>query len=131
MRSRIHRQLRREGVHAVRCTVERLMREDDLEGVICGQRRRTAVPEPSAPRPPALANRRFEASRPNQLWVAGSVGLARGGVDAADVSCSRAGICGKRTRVIGLYTCPPNGATVICADELGPVIPRTFPSAPG
>ncbi|MFF7535393.1 IS630 family transposase [Streptomyces bobili] len=33
--------------------------------------------------------------------------------------------------MIGLYTCPPDGATVICADELGPVIPRTFAPAPG
>ena len=30
-----------------------------------------------------------------------------------------------------LYTAPPPGSTVICADELGPVIPRTFPPAPG
>lgn len=30
-----------------------------------------------------------------------------------------------------LYTAPPVGSTVICADELGPVIPRTFPPAPG
>ncbi|MFD1277590.1 hypothetical protein ACFQ51_53765 [Streptomyces kaempferi] len=36
----------------------------------------------------------------------------------------------KRTRIIGLYTQPPDDATVICADDLGPVIPRTFPSAP-
>jgi transposase len=32
---------------------------------------------------------------------------------------------------VELYTAPPEGATVICADELGPVIPRTFPPAPG
>ncbi|MGW5531809.1 transposase [Streptomyces xanthochromogenes] len=38
---------------------------------------------------------------------------------------------GKRTRIIGLYTDPPDGATVVCADEPGPVIPRTFPPAPG
>ncbi|MGW8955976.1 IS3 family transposase [Streptomyces sp. NPDC055709] len=67
---RVHRQLRREGVHAARCTVERLMREDGLEGVIRGQRRRTTITEPSAPRPPDLVNRHFEAHRPNQLWVA-------------------------------------------------------------
>jgi transposase InsO family protein len=67
---RVHRQLRREDVHAARCTVERLMREDGLEGVIRGQRRRTTIPEPSAPRPPDLVNRHFEAHRPNQLWVA-------------------------------------------------------------
>ena len=37
----------------------------------------------------------------------------------------------KRARVIDLYTHPPAGVTVICADELGPVVPRTFPPAPG
>jgi transposase InsO family protein len=67
---RIHRQLQRESITAARCTVERLMREDGLEGVIRGHRRRTTIPEPSAPRPPDLVNRRFTASRPNQLWVA-------------------------------------------------------------
>ncbi|MFF0034119.1 helix-turn-helix domain-containing protein [Streptomyces avermitilis] len=41
------------------------------------------------------------------------------------------GLRGKRTRIIELYTSPPDGATVVCADELGPVIPRTFPPAPG
>ena len=30
-----------------------------------------------------------------------------------------------------LYTAPPEGSTVICADELGPVIPRTFAPAAG
>ncbi|MET8419822.1 transposase [Streptomyces sp. NPDC005134] len=40
------------------------------------------------------------------------------------------GLRPKRTRIIGLYTHPPDGGTVICADELGPVIPRTFPPAP-
>ena len=29
------------------------------------------------------------------------------------------------------YTSPPTGTTTICVDELGPVIPRTFPPAPG
>jgi hypothetical protein len=32
---------------------------------------------------------------------------------------------------VELYTAPPPGSTVICADELGPVIPRTFAPAPG
>ncbi|MET7931825.1 IS3 family transposase [Streptomyces sp. NPDC005349] len=67
---RIHRQLRREGVTTARCTIERLMVRDGLEGVIRGQRRRTTIPEPTVPRPPDLVNRRFAASRPNQLWVA-------------------------------------------------------------
>ncbi len=48
--------------HAV--TVERLMAELGLEGVIRGQRRRTTVPEPSAPRPPDLVDRDFTATGP-------------------------------------------------------------------
>ncbi|GAP47662.1 integrase [Streptomyces azureus] len=67
---RITHALRRKGVEVARCTVERLMRELGLEGVIRGQRRRTTVPEPSAPRPPDLVDRDFTASRPDQLWVA-------------------------------------------------------------
>ncbi len=46
---RITRALRRKGVHVARCTVERLMAELGLEGVIRGRRRRTTVPEPSPP----------------------------------------------------------------------------------
>jgi putative transposase len=67
---RITRALRRKSVAVARCTVERLMGELGLEGVIRGQRRRTTVPEPSAPRPPDLVDRDFTASRPDQLWVA-------------------------------------------------------------
>jgi hypothetical protein len=40
------------------------------------------------------------------------------------------GVCPKRTRIVTLYTAPPEGATVRCVDELGPVTPRTFPPAP-
>ncbi|MCP9961475.1 IS3 family transposase [Streptomyces somaliensis] len=61
---RITRALRRKDVHVARCTVERLMPELDLEGVIRGQRRRTTVPEPSASRPPDPIDRDFTASRP-------------------------------------------------------------------
>ncbi|MCZ7456213.1 IS3 family transposase [Streptomyces sp. WMMC940] len=67
---RITRALRRKGIDVARCTIERLMRELGIEGVIRGQRRRTTVPEPSAPRPPDLVDRDFTASRPDQLWVA-------------------------------------------------------------
>ncbi|CAM5666987.1 MULTISPECIES: IS3 family transposase [Streptomyces] len=67
---RITRALQRKGIEVARCTVERLMRELGIEGVIRGQRRRTTVPEPSAPRPPDLVDRNFMALRPNQLWVA-------------------------------------------------------------
>ncbi|MGW4771309.1 transposase [Nocardia sp. NPDC004278] len=33
--------------------------------------------------------------------------------------------------MVGLHTQPPAGATVVCADELGTVSPRTFGPAPG
>lgn len=29
------------------------------------------------------------------------------------------------------YTDPPEGSTSVCTDELGPVVPPTFPPAPG
>ncbi|MGW3202422.1 IS3 family transposase, partial [Streptomyces sp. NPDC001118] len=66
---RIARALRRKSVDVARRTVERLMAELSLEGVIRGRRRRTTVPEPSAPRPPDLVDRDFTASRLDQLWV--------------------------------------------------------------
>src|SRR5258707_1162517 len=37
----------------------------------------------------------------------------------------------KRARIVARYTAPPEGATVVCVDELGPVTPRNFPPAPG
>jgi len=37
----------------------------------------------------------------------------------------------KRTAVVTHYTEPPTGSTTVCTDELGPVVPRTFPPAPG
>src|SRR5262249_61280146 len=41
------------------------------------------------------------------------------------------GLRPKGTGAVELSPAPPAGSTVICADELGPVIPRTFPPAPG
>jgi putative transposase len=67
---RMTRALKRKGVDVARSTVERLMAELNLEGVIRGQRRRTTICEPSAPRPPDLVDRDFTASRPDELWVA-------------------------------------------------------------
>lgn len=67
---RVWHQLRRDGVEIARCTVERLMRAHGIEGVIRGGKRRTTIPEPAAPRPPDLVDRRFTADRPNGLWVA-------------------------------------------------------------
>ena len=42
----------------------------------------------------------------------------------------RSGVRPNRTRIVSLYTDLPADVTVICADELGPVSPRTVPSVP-
>jgi transposase len=38
---------------------------------------------------------------------------------------------GSWTAVVSSYTAPPAGSTTICTDELGPILPRSFPPAPG
>jgi len=63
-------QLRREGVDVARCTVERLMKEAGLQGVVRGKKRRTTVGGEQAQRAPDLVDRDFSASAPNRLWVA-------------------------------------------------------------
>ena len=67
---KVWRQLAREGIPTARCTVERLMRADGLQGVVRGRRVRTTVPDLVADRPHDLVERVFRAERPNQLWVA-------------------------------------------------------------
>ena len=67
---KVWRQMHREGFGVARCTVERLMRQDGLKGVVRGKKRRTTIPAENAARPGDLVDRRFEADRPNRLWVA-------------------------------------------------------------
>ena len=67
---KVWRQLNREGVAVARCTVERLMRQQGLQGVRRGKAVRTTVPDPKAPCPLDRVNRQFRAERPNQPWVA-------------------------------------------------------------
>lgn len=66
---KVWKQLRREGTAVARCTVERLMRQLSLRGVIRGKSIRTTVPDAKAPCPLDRVNRVFRAERPNQLWV--------------------------------------------------------------
>jgi len=66
---KVWRQLGREGTTVARCTVERLMRELGLAGVVRGRRCRTTVADEAASRPADLVDRNFTATRPNQLWV--------------------------------------------------------------
>ena len=62
--------MRREMPTLARCTVERLMRQEGLQGVVRGRKLRTTIPSPAAERSLDLVRRTFKASRPNQLWVA-------------------------------------------------------------
>jgi len=66
---KVWHQLRREGIGVARCTVERLMGADGLQGARRGKRFVTTKPDHRAVRPPDLVRRDFHATRPNQLWV--------------------------------------------------------------
>lgn len=66
---KVWRQMNRERIAVARCTVERLMKQLGLRGVMRGKRVRTTVPDAIAPRPLDRVNRQFKAERPNQLWV--------------------------------------------------------------
>jgi transposase InsO family protein len=63
---KVWRQLQREGFVVARCTVERLMRQLGLAGVVRGRRCRTTIPADLADRPADRVQRQFTASRPNQ-----------------------------------------------------------------
>ena len=67
---KLWRQLQREGMAVARCTVERLMRDLGLTGVVRGCPRRTTVPGEAAARLADLVERDFRATTPNRLWVA-------------------------------------------------------------
>jgi len=66
---KVWRQMQREGFAVARCTVERLMKDQGLQGVRRGKKVRTTVPDKSVPCPRDKVNRKFKASAPNRLWV--------------------------------------------------------------
>ena len=67
---KVWRQLHRQGERVARCTVERLMRQEGLKGVVRGKRQRTTVTDENAARPADLVDRQFTATAPNRLWTA-------------------------------------------------------------
>ena len=67
---KVWRQLQREGHSAARCTVERLMRQEGLQGAIRGRKFKTTVPDTSVDRPLDRVERNFSVKAPNHLWVA-------------------------------------------------------------
>jgi putative transposase len=67
---KVWNELCREGFEVARCTVERLMREHGMSGVVAKRRRpRTTISGDERGRPVDLVDRDFRAPAPNQLWV--------------------------------------------------------------
>lgn len=66
---KVWQQMNREGFDVARCTVERLMRDLGLQGVIRGKPVRTTISNKAAPCPLDHVNRQFHAPAPNMLWV--------------------------------------------------------------
>ena len=66
---KVWKAMKREKLLIARCTIERLMRQMGLRGVIRGKAQRTTFADPKAACPLDLVKRQFKADRPNQLWV--------------------------------------------------------------
>ncbi len=66
---KVWRQLKREGQDVALCTVEHLMQTMGLQGVIHGKPVKTTISDKAAPCPLDHVHRRFQAPRPNALWV--------------------------------------------------------------
>ncbi len=62
--------MKADGLKVARCTIERLMKQHGLQGVWRGKGKITANSRDDQQRADDLVNRNFNASQPNQLWVA-------------------------------------------------------------
>jgi putative transposase len=68
---RVWKELCRQGIECARCTVERLMAKNGIQGAKRrGRPWRTTTPDPEGQRKPDLVDRDFSAEAPNRLWVA-------------------------------------------------------------
>ena len=59
--------LNREGIPVARCTIERLMRQAGLAGVVRGKVKRTTIGG-VGPKPADLVRRNFAPTAPNRTW---------------------------------------------------------------
>ena len=66
---KVWRQMQREGFDVARCTVQRLMRDLGLQGVIRGKPVRTTINDKTAPCPLDQVNRQFHTPAPDRLWL--------------------------------------------------------------
>ena len=67
---RVHRALRHRGVRVGRKRVERLMRREQISGLVPKRYRRTTIRVPGVRVADDLVDRNFAAAAPNQLWCA-------------------------------------------------------------
>jgi len=58
-----------QGIRVARCTVERLMRREGIEGCVNGRTQRATVPGPSPVAADDLVRRDFRADRPDGVWL--------------------------------------------------------------
>ena len=66
---KVWHQLSQEGFEIGKCRVERLMKEQGLQGVVRGKKVITTNPDTAQPCPLDKVDRQFKASAPNRLWV--------------------------------------------------------------
>lgn len=69
-RRKMTRYLRRKGHDVAFCTVDRIMRELGMNGIVRGRKLRTTVPAKDGIRAGDRLNRDFSAAAPNRVWVA-------------------------------------------------------------
>jgi len=66
---KVWRQMLREGIDVARCTIARLMKDMQLQGVRRGKKQKTTVADKALACPLDKVSRHFNAGAPNQLWV--------------------------------------------------------------
>ncbi len=66
---KVWRQLRREGFDMARCTVVRLMKVMNIQGIIRGKPHKTTIPDKKLLCPLDKVNRQFRVPAPNMPWV--------------------------------------------------------------
>ncbi len=67
---KVWRSLLNKNEDVARCTVQRLMKEMGLRGLVRGKSKHTTIAGGNARRPEDLVKRSFSANTPNKLWVA-------------------------------------------------------------
>jgi len=69
-RRKMTRWLRRRGLDVPYCQVDRLMRQEGLNGLRRGKQKTTTIRDPKRPAATDLLNRNFTAAVPDQVWIA-------------------------------------------------------------